>query len=145
MVKTVVETEKFGEVTVNLKGTKNDLIKRIRAYGSKELVDKGYVRLFGEPRDKVSYEDVNREIEDKVAKLNEFLAKESIVFWLEDIKLKKNGKFMKNSVVKVFDLENCCRFSEKEGYKYLVPRLQLKAVAEDEVMVQFEERWESFL
>lgn len=144
-MQTVVNTDKFGDVKVTFKGSKEDLVKRIRMYGSKELVDKGYVRLFGEPREKVSYEDVHKEIEDKVLKLNEFLAKDSIVFWLEDLKLKKNGKFKKNSVVKVFDLESCCRFSEKEGYKYLVPRLQLKAVAEDEVLVIFEERWESFL
>lgn len=144
-MQTVVKTDKFGDVKVTFKGTKEDLIKRIRHYGRKELVDKGYVRLFGEPREKVSYADVQKEIDDKLLKLNEFLGKDSIVFWLEDLKLKKNGKFKKNSVVKVFDLESCCRFSEKEGYKYLVPRLQLKAVAEDEVLVIFEERWESFL
>lgn len=143
-MRTTIPTESFGDVVVIYKGTRKGLEKRIRDYGRKELVDKGYVKLFGEPSEKISCETVREDIETKILKLGEFLSKDALSFWFEEFKLKKNGKFMKGSVVKIFDLEYCARFYLNEGYKYKVPRLQLKAISENEVEIIFEERWESF-
>lgn len=144
-MRTEVETEQFGKVVVKYKGTKEDLIKRIKFYGSQEMFNKGYVKLFADPHEKVTKADVDREIDDKLVILNDILSKESLVFWLENLKTKKNGKFRKRSVAVIFNLENCSRFYEKEGMKWKVPRLQLEAISEDEVLLVFEERWESFL
>lgn len=141
-----VEDEHIGKVVVKYKGTKEDLVKRIRFYGSKEMYEKGYVKLFKDPyTDKVTKEDVAREIDDKILLLGEFLSKDSLPFWFEGIKRKQNKGFRKRSVAVIFNLENCSRFSVKEGMKWKVPRLQLVATEENEVLLEFVERWESFL
>lgn len=136
-----VNHDTLGEITVISKYSRDDLIKKMNFYKSKEMVDKGYVRFFADPMEKVSREDVVKEINDKIVVLNDVLDKKSLYFFLEDIVVKKNGKFRKNSVVKLFDLTNCCRFSQK-NYQWLVPRVQLKAIDENTVELEFEERWD---
>lgn len=136
-----VKHDDLGEILVKSKYTRQDLIKKMNYYKSQEMIDKGYVRFFADPMEKVKREDVIRDINDKITILNDVLDKKSLYYFLENIAVKKNGKFRKNSVSKLFDLENCCRFSHK-NMQWLVPRVQLKALDENTVELEFEERWD---
>lgn len=144
-MKIVIDHETFGKVTVKYRGTKQSLIQKIRAYGSKERLEKGYVRLYMDPMEKVTETDVRKEIDDKIVVIEEALSPEALSYWLEQMKVKKNGKFKKNTVATIFRLENCCRFSQREGMKWLVPTLHLKAIEEDVVILDLVEKWTAFL